>query len=390
MSFRWCVVVVAGVAGLMLPGSANTAVAQPDPGSRFTPVTPVRVLDTRDGTGGVLGPIGSRGSIALDLATRVPASATAVVLTVTGTSPTALTYLTVYPAGPVRPPTSNLNLVAGQTRANEVTVAMGPNHLVIVENDAGSTHVIVDLTGYYSVPTGSLFTPINPHRVLDTRNTGTPIGPNSTLDVTLTGQVPATASAVTINLTAIAGANATYLTARRDRNSLPPATSNLNLAPDDVAAAQVTVTLGSAALIVLYNNAGTTNVIVDLVGYYSDTGQAYHPVTPQRISDTRPGGGVTPDRIGQQPFPEPVPTNATAVVTNLTGTNPTEDTYIQIWSRTGPQPNTSTLNLKPGQTAANLVTTAIGDPFPRTPSLLYTTAHGYVDVIFDLSGYFAP
>src|SRR5688572_7764071 len=63
--------------------------------SKFTAQSPVRVLDTRTGGGAV----GADGTVTLNLAARVPASATAVVLNVTAVAPTALTYVTVYPGG---------------------------------------------------------------------------------------------------------------------------------------------------------------------------------------------------------------------------------------------------------------------------------------------------
>jgi hypothetical protein len=47
-------------------------------GSTFTPRSPVRVLDTR-----TAGPVGAGGTVAVDLASHVPATATAVVLNVT-------------------------------------------------------------------------------------------------------------------------------------------------------------------------------------------------------------------------------------------------------------------------------------------------------------------
>src|SRR3954452_9844971 len=52
--------------------------------SQFVPVSLVRVLDTRNGGT----PVGQGGSVTVDLTSRTPADATAVVLNVTGTAPT--------------------------------------------------------------------------------------------------------------------------------------------------------------------------------------------------------------------------------------------------------------------------------------------------------------
>ena len=84
------------------------------PRSRFVPMTPTRLLDTRDGTGGW--PAGQRPSIATTVTVRVggvagvPANASAVVLNVTATDARDQGYVTVYPAGGTRPLASNLNI----------------------------------------------------------------------------------------------------------------------------------------------------------------------------------------------------------------------------------------------------------------------------------------
>jgi hypothetical protein len=80
----------------------------------------------------------------------VPADATAVVLNLAVTSPTAASYLTVWPAGESRPfPASSINFVAGQTIANEVSAKLGTGGQVRIYNLFGSVHVIADVIGYY-------------------------------------------------------------------------------------------------------------------------------------------------------------------------------------------------------------------------------------------------
>lgn len=100
--------------------------------STFTPVPPVRVLDTRGGPA-----VAGGRTITLDLAGRLPSTATAVVLNVTGVAPTVGTYVTAYPAGSARPTVSSLNLAPGETRANLVTVAVGASRAVSLYNHLG-------------------------------------------------------------------------------------------------------------------------------------------------------------------------------------------------------------------------------------------------------------
>lgn len=152
--------------------------------STFTPVPPVRVLDTR-AAGGKVGPAAA---ITLDLTNRVPESATAVVLNLTGTEPTQSTFVTAYPTGTGRPTASNLNLVPGETRPNQVTVGLGTGRKVSLFNNAGSAHLVADFAGYYATGSGAKFTTLSPTRVLDTREpdaaTGGPVGPSGTRAVT--------------------------------------------------------------------------------------------------------------------------------------------------------------------------------------------------------------
>ena len=125
-------------------------------GSSLTPLTPLRVLDTRNGTGGFSTPVGPNQSIALQIAGvgAIPsmASATppkAVVLNVTVTGPTVGSYLTVWPDGVTRPGTSDLNFVQGTTVPNLVVVQVGATGKVDFYNAAGSVNVIADVMGWY-------------------------------------------------------------------------------------------------------------------------------------------------------------------------------------------------------------------------------------------------
>ena len=144
------------------------ALADPVVGSRFTAVAPLRVLDTRDGVGRS-GTLGAQQSFVLSLGSSVPADVTAVVLNLTGTAPTASTFVTVWPDGAPWPTASNLNLAAGQTTPNLVTVALGTGKKPALYNNSGAVHLIAGLAGYYATCSGAGFGAAPPSRVLDTR-----------------------------------------------------------------------------------------------------------------------------------------------------------------------------------------------------------------------------
>jgi hypothetical protein len=116
----------------------------------FNPLLPVRILDTRDGIGGITGPL-KAGTVNLTVGGKngVPTQASAVVMNATVTDGTAASYLTIWPLSPARPVTSNLNCTPGQTVANLVTVGLDPNGVILIFNNVGAVHVILDLAGFY-------------------------------------------------------------------------------------------------------------------------------------------------------------------------------------------------------------------------------------------------
>jgi alpha-tubulin suppressor-like RCC1 family protein len=369
----------------MATTGADPSASVTSAGSAFTSVTPVRVLDTRNGVGVPAGQLGPRQQAFFDLSDRVPDDATAVILNVAGVSPTGATFLTVWPANQVRPAASNVNLAAGEIRANAVTIAV--DGAVGVYNNFGNVHVIADLAGYYAPTTGSRFTSTAPTRVLDTRSSGGALGPGATRTLNLSSRVPATATAVTLNLTGLGATANTFITAWPTGQARPNA-STLNLARGAITPNLVTVALGTNRSVTLYNNSGNAHLLADLAGYYAtDRGNSYYQMTTMRVIDTRPGDPLPGGWIGTVDLSPELPAAASTVVFNLTGTNaPAAGTFLTAFPTGAALPNSSNLNLVAGQTAANLVTVALG---PGRQVDVFNK-NGTVDFLMDVAGYFAP
>jgi hypothetical protein len=174
------------------------------------------------------------------------------------------------------PSASDLNFTAGQITANLVVVPLSASGSIAVTNATGATDVAVDVEGYYAPGTGSTYTPVSPTRICDTRSgsstacTGNPPGKSGTLGVGVTGNagVPTGATAVTINVTAITPTAAGYLTAWSGAGTVP-LSSNVNFVAGQVVATLVTVPLSSSGSIGLFNFSGTTNVAIDVEGYWN-------------------------------------------------------------------------------------------------------------------------
>lgn len=120
--------------------------------SAFTAVTPARVIDTRDGTGGITGPLPGGTIVDLQVTGQggVPAAGVgAVILNATVTQPADAGYLTLSPTGPPRPFVSDLDYAAGETRANLAVVRVGDGGRVNLFTTS-RTHVVLDVAGWFS------------------------------------------------------------------------------------------------------------------------------------------------------------------------------------------------------------------------------------------------
>jgi peptidoglycan hydrolase-like protein with peptidoglycan-binding domain len=352
----------------------------------FQPIVPARIMDTRSGIGTSPASLAAGETRALAVAGQagVPADAVAVALNVTVTDPTAAGFVTVWPAGAAMPTASNVNFVGGQTVANMVTVGLGAGGQIDLFNFAGDTQVVVDVTGWY---TGG-FHPVVPTRVMDTRGTlgGATFQPGESRDVDVSAAgVPAGAIGIVANVTATNATAATYVTVWPAGSPMPTA-SNLNAVPGQTVANMVTVGLGGNRRIAVANFAGTTDLVVDVAGYYTD---GFHPVTPARIADTRSGScGV---RLGPGETRQvavagvggvPAAT-AGAVALNVTIVNPTTATYLTVWPSGTPQPTASNLNAIVG-TVPNMVTVGLG----ADGRVSVFNFAGSADVVIDVAGWF--
>jgi hypothetical protein len=79
---------------------------------------------------------------------------------------------------------------------------------------------------------------------------------------------------------------------------------------------------------------------------------------------------------------DPVPSDASTVVLNVTGTDATAAGYVTVWPCGETQPLASSLNLVPGVTSPNAVITQIGN---GGKVCLYTQAGAHL--IADITGY---
>ena len=298
------------VEGYFAPPSGSSSV----PGL-FHPISPLRLCDTRAGTGtacsgttadNLLG-AGQWTKVVVSgcptgdasCAASVPTSdVEAVALNLTAVSGTSFTYLSVVPPNSSdqcptgTPGFSNLNVSAESNLPNRVIVPVGPDQDVCVYNSLGTINYILDVNGWFgngseSTP-GAYFYGISPLRLCDTRSaasigyttecSGKTLGPGGTLTVPVGGMDglpaeggPSPPVAVIANVTAVSGTSFTYFTLYPADATLPTA-SDLNAGAQQNVAnlgiVQLATTGPNAGAIDIYNSLGTINAIVDVAGWF--------------------------------------------------------------------------------------------------------------------------
>ncbi|HNG29967.1 MAG TPA: RHS repeat-associated core domain-containing protein [Blastocatellia bacterium] len=296
-------------------------------GLQFFPLpAPVRLLETRAGFSGCTTPgaaISTNSTFTLPARTAcagVPATAAAVTGNVT-VVPSAPGFLTLFPSDAAQPTVANSNFAANEITNNLFTVglgATGPDAGAFKIFASATTHVIVDVTGYYAPPNvgGLYFHSLPaPVRLLETRagfsgcfapgapliGTGNPnADPN--LDLAVQGRspiplpcnsIPASAQMLVGNATSVLPSGGGFLTIYPSGGTRPLIASS-NYAGSDVINGPFTVRLGADGKFKIYTLA-TTHLVVDILGYYSEeavdangAGLLFTPLpAPVRLLETR-------------------------------------------------------------------------------------------------------
>jgi hypothetical protein len=235
-------------------------------GLRSTPVSPVRLVDTRPGEPQALNSVQNRLGPGQLLTVDVAAlagfdpTATAATINVTAADPAGSGFVSVLP-GPcanvaLPPATSNLNVTAGRDVAASATVGLGNGELCIFSSVA--TDIVVDLQALHG-PTGGAVTSTDPSRIIDTRNSQhLPAG--GSLSIHLES---ATAAAV-VNLTAVGPDGRGFLTLY-PCGSIVPTVSNLNVVAGAIVANRAIVSTGGSNQFCVFSSVDT-DLLIDVEG----------------------------------------------------------------------------------------------------------------------------
>jgi hypothetical protein len=249
-----------------------------------------------------------------------------------------------------------------------------------------------------------------PTRVLDTRTgiggyTISPIGPGQTLRFKPGSSVGTNDAGTTVvlNVTVDSPTSAGFLTIFPAGIARPTA-SSLNFPAGWVGANSVTVPLGADGQVDIFNAAGRTNVIVDIVGAYYGAddnnyswGGEYQPHDPTRLLDTREDGGPVPGfyyATVLADYGAVANPHVKALAVNITAVDPQQGGYLTAWSGANDLPNASTLNFKPHTVVPNFAVIpaspcAIEPQCAGIPSIaILNASSGATHLVVDVVGFY--
>ena len=237
---------------------------------------------------------------------------------------------------------------------------------------------------------------MDPTRFLDTRIWPGRVAAGKSVSFRVAGVrgVPANASAVAVNLTVTSPTSYGVITAHASGTD-KPGTSNLNYVAGQTVSNLAMVPLGTDGRLTLTNtSSGSAHLMVEVSAYYHEgkptAPGTFSTVAPTRVLDTRlssgpvSGGKSVSFQVGGRLG---IPTNASAVVLNLTATETKSFGFLTAYAAGSSKPKASSLNYTAGQTVPNLVVVPVGTDGKVTVA---NTSPGTAAVVADVAGYFLP
>lgn len=411
------------------------------PGAVYVPVTPCRVVDTRAGGTGNgalvsneqrdyrIAGSGARFQVQGGKAggCGIPDGVDAVEVSVTSTAQNASGFFRAWPTGQAQPNATFLNYAKGKSITNTGAITLAPTGEtdLRVLNAGGRSHYVLDVQGYYvdgsgaPVPNGTVYVPITPCRVVDTRTTSAMIsGSQRNYKVAgsgLGGQggaaggcgIPETATAVEASVTSTAQSGAGYFRAWPMGEAEPNATF-LNYARQQgvTNTGAIKVSTTSASELTVKNYGIRSHFVIDVQGYFisaTTPGSVYVAITPCRVVDTRARGGVlqpgavrnflvagsSPNIANNQGGRSGgcgIPEEAGAIEASVTAVGPTGAGYFRAYPAGQSEPNATFLNYIRGESVTN--TGAIKVATTGANDLAVRNLGGPSHYVIDVQGYF--
>ena len=264
---------------------------------------------------------------------------------------------------------------------------------------AGQTFTVTE-----TAQAASLFVPITPCRIADTRNAnglfgGPALVAQTSRDFAIPSSacnIPANATAYSLNIAVVPRGPLGYLTAY-PAGQPAPLVATLNSIDGRIRSNAAIVPAGTNGAISVFVT-DATDLVIDINGYFvpnsSPAALAFYPLTPCRVADTRnPAGPLGGPRFaagGVRTFPVlssncNIPASAQAYALNFAAVPSGPLGFLTAWPTGQQQPSTASLNAPTGAVTANAVIVGAG-----TSGSVDVFALSATDLVIDITGYFAP
>jgi hypothetical protein len=251
------------------------------PASYYDPIVPARLFDSRSDLG-IRVPGGYAVDVPFTFGPAVDPTVKAIAVNVTAVDPVAAGYFTTWAGLGQLPVASTLNYARGAVVPNMAIVPVCTSCVTGGYPSIGvftnvSSHMLVDILGVFhngATGEGLRFEPVTPQRIADSRSgQGLPaaLGQGVTGTVTVPGSLADESTyGVATNVTAVSPTRHGYVSVWPA--DLPgvgqPLVSNLNTAPGQTLPNSVYTLIGPESGFHVYNHAGSTDIVIDVVGRF--------------------------------------------------------------------------------------------------------------------------
>ncbi len=235
------------------------------------------------------------------------------------------------------------------------------------------------------------FHAVTPKRLLDTRISLGRINAGCTAMIDLHGELTDQATGIALTVTTT-GAQGNGFVTVFSCDAPRPKASNLNPRPNDDTPNSSIVQLGTSRQLCLYTSV-STDLLVDLTGWFGSGGAPFHSQNPDRVLDTRdktlrPDGGAGRLPGGSQLIipiagTGQVPVGASGLAVNITVVSPTRAGFITAYPCNVSRPRTSI-----GNFLANDIRATSGLIALDSSGSLCIYSSQTADIIVDVTGWF--
>ncbi|MEO6988176.1 MAG: hypothetical protein ABI239_05955, partial [Aquihabitans sp.] len=384
-------------------------------GDVFVPTDPCRILDTRYEGGKYTN--GESRSVAVAGKCGIPSDASAIEASVTAVTPSANGYYRTSPSGVGAPQATFLNFTKQRSTTNTGAVTLGTDGALGTQSFGGAIHYVIDVQGYYldelDVPEatrGTVYVPITPCRVVDSRRGLGFFGPNRTADFAVTGSgpefavqggrpggcdLPAGAAAVETSVSAVSPSANGYLRAWPTGTAAPTATF-LNYSKSEATTNTGAIALGGGRMSV-ENFSGRADFVIDVQGYFIErdqlpvgvVGSSFVAQTPCRVLDTRTArGAFAANETRRVPLAGAcdVPVGVSAVEASVSAVTPSANGFFRAWPAGAAAPQATFLNFAKGQGTTNTGSITLA----ANGEILAGSYSNGSHFVIDIGGYFMP